>query len=258
MLVEPGLPAPLYAAAENRRVLALLTERERTGPNSPGDWTGEKADVFAPRSWLEQPLAWRDGCVGDTLELLWAATVRPRRYPRRWRYPHSGWRWSSRRSARSMTLRRVCSPQLTRSPWARPVVGCGPAVFGPHRSRRRPLDARESDGANRGWTCRRARHADRSPRSPTTSWFARPACAASWATPPTSSRRGGPRPRRPSAVRYPYTASGPPFGCAMRRERTSSAMAPEARSTWSLRPLPAPRGTERSRLAGPGRPPRRR
>jgi DNA-binding CsgD family transcriptional regulator len=74
VLVEPGLPAPMYAAAENRRVLALLANGNELELNAPDDWTGEKARCLRATLVARSALAWRDGRVRDTLELLWAAT----------------------------------------------------------------------------------------------------------------------------------------------------------------------------------------
>ena len=74
VLVEPGLPAAMYAAAENRRVLALLANGNELGRHSPAEWTGEKARCLSGTFVARSALAWRDGRVSDTLELLWAAT----------------------------------------------------------------------------------------------------------------------------------------------------------------------------------------
>jgi ATP/maltotriose-dependent transcriptional regulator MalT len=64
VLAEPGLPASLYAAAEQSRLLARLAEG--TAPTS--------TDAAAPAALLSRAaLAWRDGRVDETLEMLSAA-----------------------------------------------------------------------------------------------------------------------------------------------------------------------------------------
>jgi DNA-binding CsgD family transcriptional regulator len=61
VLAEPGLPASLYAAAEQRRLLALLSD-------------GDLATIAEPASaaalLARAALAWRDGFVAETLDLL--------------------------------------------------------------------------------------------------------------------------------------------------------------------------------------------
>ncbi len=74
VLAEPGLPAPMYAAAENRRVLALLANGGRLECGSPADWAGDIAPRRPATLVAQSALAWRDGRVSDTLELLWAAS----------------------------------------------------------------------------------------------------------------------------------------------------------------------------------------
>jgi DNA-binding CsgD family transcriptional regulator len=74
VLAEPGLPAPMYAAAENRRVLALLANGNELGFDSPADWCGETTRGLRATLVARSALAWRDGRVTDTLELLWAAS----------------------------------------------------------------------------------------------------------------------------------------------------------------------------------------
>jgi DNA-binding CsgD family transcriptional regulator/tetratricopeptide (TPR) repeat protein len=75
VLAEPGLPAVLYAAAEQRRVLAWLADESVGASHDTADWNQPESEdcrrsVFLTRA----ALAWRDGCVSETLELLWAAT----------------------------------------------------------------------------------------------------------------------------------------------------------------------------------------
>ena len=65
VLAEPGLPASLYAAAEQSRLLALLSD----GGMSTISQTAAPSALLARAA-----LAWRGGCVGETLEMLWAAT----------------------------------------------------------------------------------------------------------------------------------------------------------------------------------------
>ena len=65
VLAEPGLPASLYAAAEQSRLLALLAD------GNPST-TGDRA---APAALLcRAALAWRDGRVDETLDMLSAAS----------------------------------------------------------------------------------------------------------------------------------------------------------------------------------------
>lgn len=60
VLAEPGLPTSLYAAAEQSRLLALLADS-----NTP------TRDTAAPAALLSRAaLAWRDGCVHETLDML--------------------------------------------------------------------------------------------------------------------------------------------------------------------------------------------
>jgi DNA-binding CsgD family transcriptional regulator len=64
VLAEPGLPASLYAAAEQSRLLALLADGD-------APTTG---DTAAPAALLSRAaIAWRNGCVDETLDMLAAA-----------------------------------------------------------------------------------------------------------------------------------------------------------------------------------------
>src|SRR6187401_1150475 len=59
VLAQPGLPASLYEAAEQRRLLALLSE---------GDLVPIVEPTAAAAGLAQAALAWRDGNVGKTLE----------------------------------------------------------------------------------------------------------------------------------------------------------------------------------------------
>jgi DNA-binding CsgD family transcriptional regulator len=64
VLAEPGLPAALYAAAEQSHLLALLADESTPAIGHPGT----PAALVARAA-----LAWRGGCVSETLEMLSAA-----------------------------------------------------------------------------------------------------------------------------------------------------------------------------------------
>jgi DNA-binding CsgD family transcriptional regulator len=68
VLAQPGLPASLYEAAEQRRLLALLSD---------GDLVRIVAPTAAAAGLAQAALAWRDGDVSKTLELLWAEMGTP-------------------------------------------------------------------------------------------------------------------------------------------------------------------------------------
>jgi len=73
VLAEPGLPAPLYAAAHQHRILALLTTPDEARHCLAGCENHEVHECVPAALIARAALAWRDGHVGDTLELLWAA-----------------------------------------------------------------------------------------------------------------------------------------------------------------------------------------
>jgi len=72
VLAQPGLPASLYEAAEQRRLLALLSE---------GDLVPIVEPTAAAAGLAQAALAWRDGNVGKTLELLLAEMSTPEAGP---------------------------------------------------------------------------------------------------------------------------------------------------------------------------------
>jgi len=77
VLAEPGLPAPMYNAAENRRVLALLANGNELALSASAESTRVNPQCLRARLVALSALSWRDGRVSDTLELLWAATSAP-------------------------------------------------------------------------------------------------------------------------------------------------------------------------------------
>jgi hypothetical protein len=69
VLARPGLPASLYEAAEQRRLLALLSDRDLVGIVEP---------TAAAAMLAQAALAWRDRNVTKTLELLSGGDEHPR------------------------------------------------------------------------------------------------------------------------------------------------------------------------------------
>ena len=240
VLAEPGLPAALYAAAEQSHLLALLADGSTPAIGHPGT----PAALVARAA-----LAWRGGCVGETLEMLSAAACAEEGGQRQGCYPSLGLAAVYAGLGQFETPRHACSPQLTRSPSA--PTRCGR----PRRPCSRPASNWPPAGSTRrglwrspAWRPPASSAHRRSLRSGTTcSWRSRCA-AASWARPIACTHSGGPSPSPPDCRSALPTATGRPYDCARRKEIRCSATKraatrstcspPTSRCSWSNPPRP--------------------
>ena len=241
VLAEPGLPAALYAAAEQSRLLALLADGSTPAIEHPGT----PAALVARAA-----LAWRDGCVGETLEMLSAAACAEEGGQRQGCYPSLGLAMvyaalGQFDDAQACVLAAADEIALG----ADPLWAAAPAVFSARVDLAAGrLDAARTVGAVRRGDRRRARHADaRSDRARR---------ARGGRAVPRRVGRGrsrartvaGRAPRRPIAVRHAQPPLGGPTAArgarsircsATKRAATRSTCSPPTgRCSWSNRPRP--------------------